>query len=310
MIHATPPLPPRSLHAASLRAWATILLAVALAACGTATGAAQPTSTSSPTGMPAARTVGPTGPPEPPAPVATLPPSAALPDDPTPAAAGEPAPTAPPLDPPTAEAPAEARPFAMNLYHRGDFATQVTKTYCVPGAMQTMMNVIDKGATRASRARQDRLYRLARRLSTDRLRGAGAEPEGWARGLERLGYGGYEVVETKTRAGAIRVAARAIRETGRPAGLLVWRGAHAWVMTGFRATADPADHRDFRVTHVRIVDVWYPRVSSIWGASVRPNTLVRVGKLREDYLRWRRPLMKYAEKDGKYVLVVPVDRPA
>lgn len=312
MTHATPPLPPRSLPAGSVRVWATILLTVVLAACGTVTGAAQPTPAAAPTATstPAASAIRTPQPAEAPAPVATLPPSAAVPPDPTPASAGEPLPTAPRIDPPTADAPTGSRPFAMNLYHRGDFATQVTKTYCVPGAMQTMMNVMDKGATKASRARQDRLHRLVRRLSTDRLRGAGAEPEGWARGLERLGYGGYEVVETKTRAGAIRVAARAIRETGRPAGLLVWRGAHAWVMTGFRATADPAVRRDFRVTHVRIVDVWHPRVSSIWGASVKPNTLVRVGKLREDYLRWRRPLMKYPEKDGKYVLVVPVDRPA
>ena len=128
----------------------------------------------------------------------------------------------------------------MNLYRRGDFASQATKLYCVPGAMQTMMNVMDRGATKASRAVQDRLYRLARRLSTDRLRGEGAEPDGWARGLERLGYGQFEVKVANSRMGAIRAAARALRRTNRPVGLLVWRGAHAWVMTGFKATADPA----------------------------------------------------------------------
>jgi hypothetical protein len=194
----------------------------------------------------------------------------------------------------------------MNLYEPGDFATQVLKHYCVPGAMQTMMNVMDPGAKRASRAVQDRLYRLARRLSTDRLRGEGAEPEGWARGLERLGYGRFEVLAEETRADAIRQAARAMRTTGRPAGLLVWRGAHAWVMVGFRATADPAVTSDFEVTHVRIADVWYPRVSSIWGASVKPSTVIPVAKLKEDYLRWRRPLMRYPEKDGRFVVVVPV----
>jgi hypothetical protein len=193
----------------------------------------------------------------------------------------------------------------MNLYRRGDFATQVTKIYCVPGAMQTMMNVMDRGARKASRAVQDRLYRLARRLSSDRLRGQGAEAEGWARGLKRLGYGRFEVAVAESRSAAIRVAARALRRTNRPVGLLVWRGAHAWVMTGFKATADPAFDAGFRVTHVRIVDVWYPRVSSIWGASVKPNTLVPVGKLREDYLRFRRPLTRYPDKDGRFVLVVP-----
>jgi hypothetical protein len=225
-----------------------------------------------------------------------------------------PAPASPP--PSSAPAPLPVRPlpqakqargpFAINLYESRDFATQVLKHYCVPGAMQTMMNVMDRGAKRASRAIQDRLYRLARRLSTDRLRGQGAEPEGWARGLGRLGYGKFEVLVEKTRAAAIRDAALALRTTGRPVGLLVWRGAHAWVMVGFRSTADPAVTSDFTVTHVRIVDVWYPRVSSIWGASVKPSTLIPVAKLKEDYLRWRRPLMRYPDKDGKFVLIVPV----
>ena len=225
---------------------------------------------------------------------------------PPPAAAATPAPLAPH---PLPHAKAAPGPYAINLYEPGDFASQVSKHYCVPGAMQTMINVMDRGAKRASHAIQDRLYRLARRLSTDRLRGEGAEPEGWARGLERLGYGRFEVLVRKTRPAAIREAALALRRTGRPVGLLVWRGAHAWVMVGFRATADPAVTSDFTVTHVRIVDVWYPRVSSIWGASVKPSTLIPVAKLKEDYLRWRRPTGPYPDKDGKFVLVVPVGEP-
>ncbi len=237
----------------------------------------------------------------------TLPPTRAEPTlQPEPSATIAPSP-GPTLAPTASFDPApKPGPFSMNLYRRGDFASQVTKIYCVPGAMQTMMNVMDRGATKASRAVQDRLYRLARRLSTDRLRGQGTEPEGWARGLEKLGYGRFKVVAAASREGAIKAAARAIRRTNRPAGLLVWRGAHAWVMTGFKATADPALTDDFRVTHVRIVDVWYPRVSSIWGASDKPNTLVPVRRLPADYLPWRRPLMRYPEKDRKFVLVMPV----
>jgi hypothetical protein len=219
-----------------------------------------------------------------------------------------PTPTPTPKPTPVAEydPPPKPGPFAMNLYRRGDFATQAAKHYCVPGAMQTMMNVMDDGATKSSRTIQDRLYRLARRLSTDRLRGQGAEAEGWARGLQRLGYGKFEVVVADSRTAAIRAAARALRRTNRPVGLLVWRGAHAWVMTGFKATADPAFNSKFRVTHVRIVDVWYPRVSSIWGASVKPNTLVPVRKLPEDYLPFRRPLISHPDKDRRFVLVAPV----
>jgi hypothetical protein len=197
-------------------------------------------------------------------------------------------------------------PFAMNLYRPGDFASQVTKKYCVPGAMQTMINVMERGATKSSHAVQDRLYELARRYSTDRLKGEGAEPEGWARGLEKLGYGRFEVNVANSRMAAIQRAAKAIRLTGRPVGLLVWRGAHSWVMTGFRATADPAYTWKYRVTAVYIADVWYPRISSIWGPSSKPNTLVPVDKLPEDYLPWRRPTGPYPEKDGKFVSVLPV----
>ena len=38
----------------------------------------------------------------------------------------------------------------------------------------------------------------------------------------------------------LRDAAKAIEKTGSPVMLLAWRGAHTWVMTGFRADADPA----------------------------------------------------------------------
>jgi hypothetical protein len=245
-------------------------------------------------------------------PAPTLPPTLVEPSGSTITPTATPAPAATPTPKPASkpafqyDPPPKRGPFSMNLYHRGDFATQATTHYCVPGAMQTMMNVMDRGAKKSSRAIQDRLYRLARRLSTDRLRGQGAEAEGWARGLQRLGYGKFEVVVAGSRTAAVRAAARALRRTNRPVGLLVWRGAHAWVMTGFKATADPALTSRFAVTHVRIADVWYPRVSSIWGASVRPNSLIPVGKLHEDYLPFRRPLITHPDKDRRFVLVVPV----
>ncbi len=94
--------------------------------------------------------------------------------------------------------------------------------------------------------------------------------------------------------------------TGRPADLLVWRGAHNWVVSGFRATNDPALGDDFTVTALRIEDVWYPRISTIWGPSRPPDALVPTGLLHEDYLPWKRPTGKYPGKDGKFVVVIPV----
>ena len=73
--------------------------------------------------------------------------------------------------------------------------------------------------------------------SAGQLRGAGSG--GWARGLVTLGAGGYYEGAADGYAAALRGAAKAIRSTGRPVGMIVWRGKHAWVMTGFTATGDP-----------------------------------------------------------------------
>jgi hypothetical protein len=191
----------------------------------------------------------------------------------------------------------------MNLYERGDFVSQATKDQCVSAAMQIMLNVVRSRQDRRS-STQASLARLALRLSDHH--DGGTEPLGWARGLERRGAGDYEVVVEKTRNRAIRRAVEAIRETGRPVGLLVWRGAHSWVVHGFRATADPAETDDYEVRYLRISDPWYPRISSIWGASRKPNQKVTPEQLGEDYLKWRRPTGRYPGMDGRYVLVVPV----
>ena len=225
-----------------------------------------------------------------------------------PASSGSAAASAGPSVSPSASAlkpPPTAGPFAMDLYQRGDFVSEMDKVSCVPAAMQTMINIMSPGAD-TTVATQKRLYALARKLSPKTLKGAGAEPEGWAKGLAQLGFGSYVVDVQPTRAAAIKAAARALRLTGRPVGILAWRGAHSWVMSGFKATADPAVTDRFTVTAVNIEDVWYPRISSIWGPSRKPDTLVAVGLLPEDILPWRRPTGPYPGKDGKYVLVLPV----
>jgi hypothetical protein len=191
----------------------------------------------------------------------------------------------------------------VNLYRKGDFVSQATKDQCVSAAMQIMLNVVGPKNDR-TKATQASLARLALRLS-DHPDG-GTEPEGWARGLERRGAGAYDVVVEASMGAAVRRGIEAIRATGRPVGLLVWRGAHSWVLHGFETTADPAVTDDYRVTGLWVSDPWYPRVSSIWGPSRKPNQRISVKQLREDYLQWRRPTGRYPGKDGGYVLVIPV----
>ena len=213
--------------------------------------------------------------------------------------------------------------FSMNLYEDGDFASQRTAYWCVGASMQMMLNIV--GMTDDdSRAGQERYMRLARARGPSlrqvdhgqdadaaggALRGAGSS--GWARGLVELGAGAYRELAVDGYSAAIREAAAALRRTGKPVGLIVWRGAHAWVMSGFAATADPLVDPDFRVTGVYIQDPWYPRVSSIWGPGQKPNSLISIKALKSDFLP-RRAGRWHAELAGKYVLVLPADqwRPA
>ncbi len=198
--------------------------------------------------------------------------------------------------------------FSMNLYRKGDFMHQADKYSCVAGSTQTMMNIIDEGRPNRSIAFQQRLYQRGRELSPNKrkLGPIGIDLTGWAELLNTGGYGPYVVDGAATRRGAIRKAARAVRMTDRPVGLVTWRGAHSWVMSGFTATADPAYSDDFRVKKVYVQDTWYPYVSTIWGASRPPNALVPVAALAEDYLPYARPRARYPKRDGRFMLILPV----
>ncbi len=224
---------------------------------------------------------------------------------PSPTAAPSPTASPKPTSVPALVPPPTEGPFSMDLFRKGDFVGEKTPIWCAPAALQTMINIMSPGAD-TTRKTQKLLNSIARRLGP--APDKGSEPEGEARTLTSLGYGTYRVLVTRTRTQAIHAAAQAIRLTGRPAALLVWRGAHNWVMSGFRATADPALGGDFRVTDLRIEDVWYPRISSIWGESRPPDVLVPARLMPEDYLPWRRPTGRYPGKDGRFVLIVPVAR--
>jgi hypothetical protein len=234
--------------------------------------------------------------------VATGSPPARATAPPTPAPTPTPSPTAPPSPSPT-PAPTPKPVLKMNLYREGDFVSQATKKQCVSAAMQIMLNIIRPTDDRTAKT-QAKLAHLAKDLS--KARNGGTEPLGWASGLEQLGGGKYEVVVAPTRGTAIERAVRAIRATGRPVGLLVWRGAHSWVLHGYESTADPAGPTKMTVTHLYVSDPWYPRVSNIWGASRGPNARITPKQLEEDFLQWRRPTGRYPGMDGEYVLILPV----
>ena len=73
------------------------------------------------------------------------------------------------------------KPFSMDLYQKGDYVGELKDMWCLPAAMQTSMNIMDKGAD-TTWATQSKLASFARSL--DPAPDGAAEPEGWAEGLD------------------------------------------------------------------------------------------------------------------------------
>ena len=208
-----------------------------------------------------------------------------------------------------------ARGHTVDVAARGDFVAQTNFVQCVGASMQMMLNIIEPGRDRSART-QRRLQNLARTWSGSRPDGRqrqGASVRGWAAGLNIMGAGPYMLVGDDTIQGAVRTAAKAIAETGKPVGLLVWRGRHAWVMTGFTATADPLVTDDYRVTAVMVMDPLYPHGSSVWGPSPRPGASISLSALGRQFVPRRQGSFSNGQGTvpsrlgGKYVLVLPYE---
>jgi hypothetical protein len=190
----------------------------------------------------------------------------------------------------------------MNLARRTDFVAQYTFEWCVGASLQMALNMATD-QSRTSRADQQRLWEMARDRSFSPF--GGANPRGWVATLNELGIGPYVLVSLPTFDEALRTAAASIRETKRPVGLVMWRGRHAWMMSGFESTADPRHFDEFSVKRVRVHDPLYPHGSSVWGRSPRPNSLVSLSTLARQYVIRDRSRVNLGVPPG-YLLVLPV----
>jgi hypothetical protein len=194
--------------------------------------------------------------------------------------------------------------FALNLYREGDFVPQYTFDWCVAASIQMAHNLIDDtgGGTWADRNQQSQLWEMARARSSDSFNGA--NPFGWAQVLTLSGMGPYGVVSVPDYQEALRTAARAITETGRPVGLVMWSGRHAWVMSGFESLGDPRQFPDFPVTGIHVVDPLYPYGSQQWGPSPAPNALLTPEQLATQFVV-REPRRWSSSLPAGYLLVLP-----
>jgi hypothetical protein len=200
---------------------------------------------------------------------------------------------------------AQAKPTAprwsgrYNLFRANAFVTQKTFKWCVAASVQMMVNLV-RDRTDRSRATQARMIAYAQRWDNGPYgEEGGTDVTGWITALRHYGAGRYRAVGATTAARALRVAATAMAQTGRPAGILVMDGRHAWVLHGFESKTDPRRDRRANITAVRISGPLYP-VQQKGGYDPRPNTRLSVGKLARYFLPTSVGTMV-----GKYVVIIP-----
>ena len=193
----------------------------------------------------------------------------------------------------------------VNLLKKPDkwFITQLDKESCAVAGTQIVLALHGKGSLSESFQKEIESRIDEWESRRDSLNG-GWGPAAIVNALEAYGVHGYEVRAYDTRGLALRDAAKAISKYHAPVILLSWRGAHTWVMTGFKATADPRKHDDARVTRVRVMDPLYPH-GSRWGASPAPNRLITLKTLARQFVKRDRPEYDFGVDPG-WLLVLPV----
>jgi hypothetical protein len=193
-----------------------------------------------------------------------------------------------------------------DLYRKGVFSTQKTIRWCVAASIQMMLNIID-GTADHSRDNQLRYIRYARQHDLFRDPAVtGTDPKGWVASLNHFrGLADYHVVSSNTYANAIRSAVRRLRATGEPVGLIVDHHYHAWVMTGFESSTDPAVDHGFRLTAVYIMGPLYPRPPHN-GMDPSPDTRLSYRRMKDFLNRYRGAAVAPNNPwEGTYVTIQP-----
>ncbi|HEX7613550.1 MAG TPA: hypothetical protein VF371_12325, partial [Candidatus Limnocylindrales bacterium] len=186
----------------------------------------------------------------------------------------------------------------MSLYRASAWSKQATNTWCIGASTQMMLNLVT-GASDHAAANQGTYmsYAYSHSLYVARI---GAEGDGWANAATAYGAGFYRIVAYTSFDAAIKAAATRMRVTGKPIGLIVMEGHHAWVMAGFTSTGgDPAVSQAFTVTRLTIMASYYGSLAY----DPAPGYVASI-----DYMRTK--LTPYTDDyptiwDGGFVIIQP-----
>jgi hypothetical protein len=201
--------------------------------------------------------------------------------------------------------------------HDAVFTSQINDKYCAVAATQMVLTILGLGNP-SDEFQAEIGTRIAEWESLQDSHNGGWGPAAVALALKAYGEPNYEIRAYDSYTDALRDSAIAITEMGKPVVMFPWWGAHTWVMTGFKADADPTLFDDSRISGAYILDPWYPRVSSIWGPSDPPGNFEDLGELERNWPAfqgppgyeqigpgWTRPEGAYPDRDGRFVVLVP-----
>jgi hypothetical protein len=142
-------------------------------------------------------------------------------------------------------------PARLNLFNWAAFLYQdPNMSACTAAAAQIMLNMVATAGSGGpgfvwllSRDGGTRDGVLAWEQTMDTMAtGRGSDPHGWRNALNAFGWTGaamgqgarvYEDVAYRTFDAAVKDAVRAMILTGKPVGILAWRGGHAQMITGY-----------------------------------------------------------------------------
>lgn len=196
----------------------------------------------------------------------------------------------------------------IDLYRSGAFSTQQTWRWCTAADVQIIDNIVDHRADH-SRAGQARYYAFMRAHNRYPIPPAdGVDPAGWTAGLRRFVDARYRLVASNSFSAALRSAVISLRRTNLPVAITVARGNHAWVLTGFTATADPLRTTRFAITSLRVVGPLWGLQSRTYGYDMRPDRKLTPAQLRTFFTPWHYAGIRMAW-EGSWVSVQPIGKP-
>ena len=209
---------------------------------------------------------------------------------------------------PTSDAAALSRwTGGVDLYRSGTFTTQRSWLWCTAADVQIIRNIADHRRDHSTAAQQAYFRYMRARNRYDIPVSDGVDPAGWTAGLRRYVDRRYRLVASRSFDSALRSAVTNLRRTGLPVGITVARGNHAWVLTGFTATADPARTSRFTVTSVRVVGPLWGLQSRSYGYDMRPDRKLTPAQLRGFFTPWHYAKVKMAWED-RWVSIQPIAR--